>query len=66
MSHSQRYQNIIETGHQILFDKTTTIATTYFLRKYKEALQIQKYPDNSNRNNEYNISVKYENHPPGY
>jgi len=29
----------IETGHQILFDKTTTIATTtsYFPRKYREA-----------------------------
>jgi len=34
----------IEIGHQILFDKTSTIATTtsYFPRKYKEAIEIQK------------------------
>jgi len=48
----------IETGHQILFDKTTTIATTtsYFPRKYRVAIEIQKHPDNLNRDNGYNIS----------
>jgi len=48
----------IETSHQILFDKTTTIVTTtlYFPRKYREAIEIQKHPDNLNRDNSYNIS----------
>jgi len=48
----------VETGHQILFDKTTTIATTtaYFPRKYREAIEIQKHFDNLNRDNGYNIS----------
>jgi len=48
----------METGHQILFDKTTTIATTasYFSRKYRETIDIQKHSDNLNRNNGYNIS----------
>jgi len=48
----------IETGHQILFDKTIIIATTtsYFPRKYKEAVEIQKYSDNLNRDNGYNKS----------
>jgi len=48
----------IETGHQILFDKTSIIATTtsYFPRKYREAIEIQKHPDNLNRDNGYNIS----------
>ena len=34
----------IETGHQILFDKTTTIAniTSYFPRKYRKVVEIQK------------------------
>ena len=49
----------IETGHQILFDKTTTTAniTSYFLRKYREArsIEVQKYP-NLNRDNGYNIN----------
>ena len=44
-----------ETGHQILFDKTTTIITitnisSYFSRKYREAIEIQKYPNDLNRN----------------
>jgi len=41
----------IETGHQILFDKMSTIATTtsYFQRKYREAIEIQKHPDNLKR-----------------
>jgi len=48
----------IETGHQILFDKMTTIATTtsHFPRKYREAIKIQKHFDNLNRDNGYNIS----------
>jgi len=35
----------IETGHQILFDKTTIIAniTSYLPRKYREAIEIQKH-----------------------
>ena len=47
----------IETVPQIVFDKTTTIAniTSYFPRKYREAIEIQKYPNNpNNRNNGYN------------
>jgi len=40
----------IETSYQILFDKTTIIAiiytTSYFPRKYREATEIQKHPDN--------------------
>jgi len=49
----------IETGHQILFDKTTTIAniTTYFPRKEnREAIKIQKHPNNLNKDNDYNIN----------
>jgi len=47
----------IETGHQILFDKTTTIAniTSYFPRKCREAIELQKHPTNLNRDNGYNI-----------
>ena len=29
---------------------------SYFPRKYKEALEIQKHPDNLNRDSDYNIS----------
>jgi len=34
----------IETGHRILFDKTTTIATTtsYFPRKYRKAIETSQ------------------------
>jgi len=48
----------IETDHQILFDKTTIIATTtsYFPRKYREAIEIQKHSDNLNKDNGYNIN----------
>jgi len=47
----------IETGQQVLFDKTTTIATiTYFPRKYRDVIEIQKHYDNLNRDNSYNIS----------
>jgi len=35
---------------------TITTTTAYFLRKYREAIEIQKYPDNLNRDNGYNIS----------
>jgi len=39
-------QHNIQIGHQIL-DKTTTVATTasYFPRKYREAVEIQKNPN---------------------
>jgi len=52
----------IDTNHQILFDNTTTIATptSYFPRKYKETTEIQKHPDNLNRDNSYNISKIWE------
>ena len=48
----------IETRYQILFDKLITIAniTTYFPRKYREAIEIQKHPNNLNRDNGYNIN----------
>lgn len=48
----------LETGHRILFDKTTTLATTtsYFPRKHREALEIQKHPDNLNRDSGYTVS----------
>ncbi|XP_018311528.1 uncharacterized protein [Mycetomoellerius zeteki] len=59
----------IETGHQIQFDKTTTIANiaSYFPRKYREAIEIQKHPNNLNRDNDYNINKIWKiHHPPGY
>ena len=58
----------IETGHQILFDKMITIAniTSYFPRKYREAIEIQKHPNNLNRDNGYNINKNMENYFPGY
>jgi len=58
ITHSALSEHNIEIGHQILFDKTTTIATTtsYFPRKYREAIEIQKHSNNLNRNNGYNIS----------
>jgi len=48
----------IETGHQILFDETVTIAniTSYFPRKYREVIEIQKYLNNLNKDNGYNIN----------
>jgi len=41
----------------MLFDKTTTIVniTSYFSRKHREAIEIQKHP-NLNRDNSYNIN----------
>jgi len=38
----------IKTGHQIPFDKTITITTTtsYFPKKYRKAIEIQKHSDN--------------------
>ena len=55
---SALYQNTTETGHQILFDKTITIAniTSYFPRKYREAIEIQKHPNTLNRDNDYSIN----------
>jgi len=48
-------QHNIQTGHQI-FDKTTTVTTaSYFPKKNREALEIQKYSNNLNRDNGYNI-----------
>jgi len=43
----------MEIDHQTLFDKTTTIATitSYFSRKYREAIEIQKHSDNINKEN---------------
>jgi len=46
----------IETAHQILFDKTIADITSYFSRKYREAIEIQKHPNNLNRDNGYNIN----------
>jgi len=48
----------IKTDHQILFDKTTIIATitSYFPRKYRETIEIQKHSDNLNKDKDYNIS----------
>jgi len=48
----------IEIGHQILFNKTITVAniTSYFPKKFKEAIEIQKHPNNLNRDNGYNIN----------
>ncbi|XP_018401736.1 PREDICTED: uncharacterized protein LOC108778909 [Cyphomyrmex costatus] len=50
-------EHSIETGHRILFDKTVTIAatTSYFPRKHKETLEIQKHPDNLNRDSGYSV-----------
>jgi len=44
ITQSALLEHNIETGHQILFDKTTTITitTSYFPRKYREAIEIQK------------------------
>ena len=41
-----------------MFAKTITIAniTSYFPRKYREAIAIQKHPNNLNRDNGYNIN----------
>jgi len=41
-----------------LFDKTTTIAniTSCFPKKYRKAIEIQKHPNNPNRDNGYNIN----------
>jgi len=48
----------IETGQQMLFDKTIIIAiiTSYFPRKYREAIEVQKHSNILNRDNDYNIS----------
>jgi len=48
----------IKTRHQILFDKTiiTSNITSYFPKKYREAIEIQNHPNNLNRDNGYNIN----------
>jgi len=60
VSQSTLSEHNIETGHQILFDKTITITniTSYFPKKYREAIKIQKHPNNLNRDNGYNINKK--------
>jgi len=40
--------------------------TSYFPRKYREAIEIQKHPNNLNRDNGYNINKNMENYFPGY
>jgi len=52
----------IETRHQILFDKMTTIVniTSYFPRKYREAIEIQKHPYHPNRDDD-NINKIWKN-----
>jgi len=32
-----------------LFDKTIIVTTLYFLRKYREAIEIQKHPDRDSK-----------------
>jgi len=57
----------IEIGHQILFEKTTTIAniTSYFPKKYRKTIEIQKEQSNNlNRDNGYNIKEIW-NYSPG-
>jgi len=51
MSKTRHAISIIRTQHrnrtQILFDKTTIVnITSYFPRNYKEAIEIQKHPNN--------------------
>jgi len=47
-----------EHNIEILFDKMTTIANikSHFPRKYRETIEIQKHPNNLNRDNDYNIN----------
>jgi len=44
VTQSELLEHNIETGYQILFDKTIIIANiiSYFPRKYREAIEIQK------------------------
>src|SRR5436190_15829359 len=48
-----------ETGHSIQYDKATVLALSqgYFPRKYREALEILKHPDNLNRDKGYQMSI---------
>ena len=52
----------IEKRHQILFDKTITIAniTSYFPRKYRDTIEIKKHPNNLNKDNGYNINKMWK------
>jgi len=46
----------IEIGHQILFSKTVIVTiTSYFPRKYRDIIEIQKHLKNLNRDNDYNM-----------
>jgi len=50
----------IETGNQILFDKMTTIVLSlHIFQESTGKLEIQKRPDNLNRDNSYNMRVEY-------
>jgi len=40
--------------------------TSYFLRKYREAIEIQKHSNNLNRDNGYNINMENHIYSPGY
>jgi len=52
---NQHYQNI--TSRQaIKYCLTIVTITSYFSRKYREAIKIQKHSDNLNGDNGYNIS----------
>ncbi|XP_076397942.1 uncharacterized protein LOC143266273 [Megachile rotundata] len=48
----------ITTGHKILFEKTKVLAKTsaYLPRKYREAIEIRKHPNNINRETGYHIN----------
>ena len=48
VTQSALVEHNVETAHQILFDKMATRVTTmsYFSRKYRETLKIQKHPEN--------------------
>ncbi|XP_032678536.1 uncharacterized protein LOC116847549 [Odontomachus brunneus] len=46
----------LESGHKILFNEILAKINNYFPRKYRESLEIQKHPNNLNRDNEQKIS----------
>ena len=47
-----------ETGHQVLFDNTEVLAKTpyFYNKKIREAVEIQKFPNNFNRDDGYHLS----------
>ncbi|GJQ75534.1 hypothetical protein Trydic_g17619 [Trypoxylus dichotomus] len=48
----------IRTGHNILFEETSIIEKNphFYGKKIKEVMEIHKYPDNINREDEYHLS----------